>query len=205
MADQFATLRLEIDNQWTANEFADLFSEITLIHEMAQFSFAEINGKTLIPPFPRGARRSSANQNLENEFQLKDPAFDFYPDATALQYMRYFIRWPEVLSVKAIKFGSKGFTDFLGMAALMGKVGDFILGVTDRYLAKEDRILDREAKRQDILRKKLENAHKLLNLANKSGMDPEARRALIRLALEADSFVEAKVLDGQITHAEKLD
>jgi hypothetical protein len=116
-----------------------------------------------------------------------------------MNYMRFYVRNPSVLSVKAIKFGSKGFTDFLGVAGVIKETSKFILGVVDRILAKDDRALAREERLQVVLQKKLANAERLLKLSNKAHLDREARRALLRRVLEADNYIETKILDRQIT------
>ena len=87
----------------------------------------------------------------------------------------------------------------------MAEVRKFVFGIADRFMAKKDREIARESKRQSILKDKLANAEKLLKLADKTGMDRDTQNQLLRRALESGYFLESKILEGKVVGFKQLD
>ena len=163
MADDYAVLRIEIDGVWTAAEFSKLFEEFETLNEMAAFgegSQDEQSGRFLIrqPIYP--GRRFRFSSAWATSYDLEVETEEYFRQAALRRFMIEYTEIPE-LTVRAIEFASPGFVDFLGAGKIVGHISKFILGITDRYLAREDRALAREDKKQKILRQKIANAEDL--------------------------------------------
>jgi hypothetical protein len=198
-------LRIEIDGYWTSGDFAKLFSEMELLNEFAHFGETKIDGQTALPlRYFRGTQpRLSPIWTLDYELEAETESN--ITEALVKGYIRDFIGYPSDLQVKEVLFASPGFVDLLGAGKIVGHLSKFILGVTDRWLATDDRKLARDHKRQTILRQKIANAESLLKLSNKAGLDADTRRQLIRRVLEVDYYLETKILDGQVTDVRTID
>ena len=203
MAD-YAKLRIEIDRQWSSNDFANLFGEFELLNEMAHFAMVRFDEQTM-PSFRLFRSRRTAPEWLwDFDPNLDVEAEKILDELSLRNYVRYFIQ-PTELQVSAVRFESPGFVDFLGIGKVIGEIRKFVLGITDRYLAVEDRELERQHKRQKILKDKLSNVEKFLKLADKSGIDPETRRQMVKRLMEADLYLEYNLIDGKITSVRELD
>jgi hypothetical protein len=106
---------------------------------------------------------------------------------------------PPALRVAQIEYASPGFTDIAGLGRIIAEIRKFVLGITDRIIAIDDRALSREERNQKILALKISNAEKLLKLSDKISIEPEARTALVRRVLQSDSIIEGRLLEGKIT------
>ncbi len=78
-------------------------------------------------------------------------------------------------------------------------ISKFLLGILDRYLAKEDRELSRQVTRQKILKLKIQNAENLLKLGSKLHLDKETKTQIVRRTLEIDEYFESHIIDQKIT------
>jgi len=207
--------RIIINGRWNSQEFADLFSEMEFLNDVASFSIRvdqEVLARDLavyaghfryygrsfysrpLPPFLEGPLPPFLEEQIES--------------LTRRLELRYFInrfQFQSDLTIKAISFGSPGFVDFLGAGKIVAEIRKFILGVIDRYLETEDRRLARDAKRQEILEKKITNAERLLKLGKKVGLEGEFRRNMMREVLAVDYFIESKLLDGKIVRVDEED
>jgi hypothetical protein len=207
MADDYGVLRIEIDGIWTVAEFSKLFEEFEILNEMAAYgegSQDEQSGRYLVRDAFYPGRPFRFSPAWTDSYDLEVKTEDYFREAALRRFMNAFTEIPE-LQVRAIKFASPGFVDFLGAGRIVGHISKFILCVTDRYLGREDRALAREDKKQKILRQKIANAENLLKLGVKVHMDHEAQRQLVRRALEIDEYFESNLIDQKITAARQID
>lgn len=207
MGEETGILRIEVDGFWTAADFSKLFDELEVLSEMAAYGDAsqdEQQGRILLDwgyHFPEMRTRYS---RWDTEYDLELEAERHFRETALRRFMNKDSAVPS-LQVKEIRFASPGFVDLLGAGRIVGHISKFILGITDRYLAREDRVLAREQTKQKILKAKIANAESLLRLGSKVHMDPEARRQLVRRALEIDEYIESKLIDQKITAGGEID
>jgi hypothetical protein len=200
--DDYGVLRVDIDGDWSCIEFSKLFDQFEMLNLMAGWAIAsqdEQQGRLFIETafaFHGRPLRFSPAWTPSYELELKTE--DYFREIALRKYMNDLTYLPE-LRVGAIHYASPGWVDLLGAGRIVGHVSKFILGITDRYLAREDRALAREQTKQKILKDKISNAKELLKLGTKIHMDPEAQRQLVRRALEIDEYIENKLIDQQIT------
>jgi hypothetical protein len=198
MADE-TILRVEIAGAWSAQDFTRFFAELQFLYEVAQFSQIDLDGQRSRPLF--WLRRG----RVALDYLYRDPEYGLIAESQLIrralsdEIIGLTGEEPEVLAVKQIRYASPGLSDLAGIGKAMAELRKFVFGITDRFIAKEDRRLDRDEKRQDILAKKIKNAENLLKLSKKAGLDSDGARRLMREVLEADYFLESKVIDGQIT------
>lgn len=191
------TLRIHIAQEWTANDFAQLLTEFEVINEMAQFGEAvETRGGDVVwhrSFSPRYLQYSGADSYLELE------AKEELEEISLRHFVREVAGKPVPLQITQLQYASPGFTDLTGVGRVMKEVREFVLGIVDRYIAKPDRDLAREERRQKILALKIANAEKIIKLANYPHANPRTRNALVKRLLISDEVIEAHLLEGKIT------
>jgi hypothetical protein len=193
-------LRINIDGEWRAEEFAQLFTEFEVLNELASFAQIRVDGQSDLRlwPFRRRRQRDYWHfSEFDNELDLQED----YEGARVRAFVRS-VSPRRPLIVKEIKFASPGHTDLGGLAGIMREVRLFVMDIADRFIAAPDRALAREDKHQSIMTKKLANAERLLKLSNKADLDPALQRDLIRRTLEIDRYIEDKIIDREITSFE---
>lgn len=200
--DDSEILRVDIEGDWSATEFSNLFDQFEMLNLMAGWAIAsqdEQQARFLIEtPFAFHSRTLRFSPAWTEAFELEVKAEDYFREIALRKYLNDLTHLPE-LRVSAVHYASPGWVDLLGAGRIVGHVSKFILGITDRYLARKDRALAREQTKQKILKDKIANAKELLKLGTKIHMDPEAQRQLVRRALEIDEYIEGKLIDQQIT------
>jgi hypothetical protein len=197
-------LRVMVDGRWNATEFSTLFHELDQLYLMAQFGLREMaddQGLSTPQTFQVDWRRRSWN-DPELEAQMEEclgrhAVFNFI--GSQLENGGY------QLAVAGVSVASPGVTDLAGVGRFISEIRKFVMAIADRYIAKADRDLDRDAKRQRILKAKLDNVEKLMKLSKKLGLSQEIKNELVRQALGIDAFIEEKILEGKITGFQELD
>jgi hypothetical protein len=204
--DEIKVLRISIDGKWGLDEFLRLFEEVETLNGLAAFSenISESDGSELRPwPSYALGKPIRVISRWKDEFEAEIYTENYLREMEIRQYTHSAGRIQHMV-VLAIQFQSPGFVDLLGAGKVVDKISKFILGITDRYLAKEDRALAREDKKQNILKKKIANAESLLNLASKANFDQEARVRLMRRVLEIDDYVETILIEEKVTSVESI-
>jgi len=201
--DMADILRIRIARKWTADEFAELFSQVQFLADVALFSQLKIDGQTPIRFLwrRRSPRRQYFDSFVDAEEELKD---DYYlRRADVREVLREYT--PNIrndLEIRRLQFASPGLADLAGVGKVVEQVRIFLTDIMDRYLHSKDRELARQAAAQEILARKIRNAEALLKLGDKVGLDPESKRLLVSEVLSADYFLEGKVISGQVTAIE---
>jgi hypothetical protein len=193
-------IKIEIDEQWSAAEFAELFSQVAYLYKIAAFGEVRIDGQTSIffDPLRRlGRRREFYDAYYPIEFELEDEAYDSRRRVEHL-IEGYFAGPMDQMKVDQIHYGSPGFVDLVGLGRVVREVRIFLLAVMDRFIHREDREIARASATQDVIAQKIKNAENLLKLSEKAGLDPSTRQALVREVLTVDLYVEGKILSQQI-------
>jgi hypothetical protein len=199
--EERGALRVAIGGEWTSADFARFFSEMENLHVLAKFGFVKIDGQSVHGFRPYLVRRPGRYWP-DTEFEEE---VDEIADRVALdEFLREFVS-PDALHVSQIEFASPGFTDLAGAGRAIAELRKFLFGIADRFIASKDRELERESRRQSILKEKIANAERLLKLADKSGMDVDTKNRLVKRALEADYFIESMILQGKVTEVTQLD
>jgi hypothetical protein len=206
--EDYGLLRVEIDGNWSISEFSKLFEELGMLNLMAGYGIAsqdEQQGRVYLESYSvfsgRPMRFAPA---WSRSYELEIETEDYFREIALKKFMNDQTFIPE-LQVRAVQFASPGFVDLLGAGRIVGHISKFILGITDRYLAREARALAREQTKQKILKDKIANAEALVKLSSKIHMDPEAQRHLIRRALEIDEFIEGQMIDQKIAAVREID
>jgi len=198
-ASEVDRIEIEIDGQWSAAEFAELFSQAEFLYKVASFGQVRIDGQT--PVFLDPLRRYRIRRDLYDPYfplgnELEEEA---YASRRAVEILIDQYAPPiHPILVEKIRFGSPGFVDLAGVGRVVREVRIFLLGVMDRFIHKEDREIARASAVQDVIAKKIKNADNLLKLSEKAGLDSVTRQTLLREVLTVDLYVEGKILSQQI-------
>jgi hypothetical protein len=206
VVDHSAILRISIDGQWEAQQFAEFFRCITFLYRVSA-----ADGRTLIDPQAVEVNLEMTLINSLDEF--RESSFSKF-DSSSFRSKRR-LEWlgseTAILRVARISFGSPGVTDFSGMGRAFEKLCEFLKYVIDLALQSKTRKLDvlmkqeeLEAKRIENTGRKIQNAARLLELAKATGCSPEVQRNLLFSIQEAQESLMVLSENGQIVSAEKL-
>jgi hypothetical protein len=204
MAEGYKRLRIQIAGNWSTDDFRQLFTEMEDLHLMALFALTRIDGQTAVP-FRFRRSRPHRYETFWYDPEFQEQVQDTISQIEVRHFIHELVGFHPPLRVAEIIFSSPGHTDLVGMGKIIEEIRKFIIGVTDRYLYREDRELDREHKRQTILKEKLANTERFLKIADKTGLDTQTKNEIIRHVLGTDYYLESKVIEGQITEVEELE
>lgn len=131
MAD-LAVLRIPVDGEWEANEWADYLNAVDSIY--SRLAILEIAEQLLTRDTKRPREKAELSNRVRRLMALvTDPSRrsqNFLKDDDFLFEKQLQIDIPPVLVVIALKYGSEGFSDFLGH----GKIVKAICGSFDKLV-----------------------------------------------------------------------
>jgi hypothetical protein len=178
--DRHSTLRLEIDGKWTASEVVRLISTVEELYDLRlvlthreEKTPTEPDRADTIARFLAFEKGRADFYGFDSEFleetstlgrivqdEGEDYRFRFpvmLPAEVGFVPLQLFVPPRARLTVKALRYGSKGATDLTGFAAALRTIERFLSGIiklvatrTERKLADERRTLENEALRQKI-------------------------------------------------------
>jgi hypothetical protein len=179
-----AQIRISIDGKWTAVEFSTLFGDMEFLAKLAML---------------KGFEDEEALKFLNtHRFSNFDRQYDWdgYRGYGLVDGIR---RLPPVLIVGSVRFESPGWSDLLGAGKVVRELRLFLTDIIDRFMKREDRAIERDIQRQELLARKLANAAKLIEVARKAGMDDGARTELMHRVVAIDNFIEGQIAQQKIT------
>ena len=109
------------------------------------------------------------------------------------------------LEVEKVEFASPGSIDLAGFGKFTEQVRLFIKDTLDRRDNRKSREIQDEIAKQELYRRKIENAQSMLSLGKSAGLDDERIRMLVAIILDADTFFLEKKVSGQITSVQKVE
>jgi hypothetical protein len=183
-------IRIGLDGKWGSIEFEELFSSLNMLNGLAQVGSQPL----------RYMSKDLLTKSLEPDWDFE--RFSSLVARAALKEIFKNDNEFETLVVSRIQFSSPGFTDLTGAGKVLEQIRLFIKDILDRKDAKVERHLDIEAKKQDLLEKKIANGIRLVDLSDKMGMDRETTNALVMQAVLADDFIEHQIQHKKITSIE---
>ncbi|MEM9320588.1 MAG: hypothetical protein AAGA70_16510 [Pseudomonadota bacterium] len=172
-------LRLHIDGDWDAADFAAFFKSIDELYNYLCVTFE----RELYPEFGRVyAYPFRGGRPRDLRFRL---------------------------DVRRIEFASPGFTDLAGLAAAMREIRELLQFVISHAASRKDRKLKREREQLEILRLKLELFEKLHSIEEEFGrpmpVGAERHLGLRSTSMpDLDPLLDA-ALDGRLTKAENAE
>jgi hypothetical protein len=132
MANELAVLRIPVDGEWEANDWAEFFNAVDNIY--SRLAILEIAEQLLTRDTKRPREKVELSNRVRRLMALAtDPSRrsqDFLKDDDFRFEKQLQIDIPPVLVVIALKYGSEGFSDFLGH----GKVVKAICSSFDKLI-----------------------------------------------------------------------
>jgi hypothetical protein len=86
---------------------------------------------------------------------------------------------PHTVEVRRIRFESPGLVDFGGFGKVAGHIKDLIVKVIDVAIYAGDRDITRQLAMQKVVSARIKNAEKILDLADKVGLDQDTKARLL--------------------------
>lgn len=207
------TLRIDIDGDWTAEEFStsfrllnELYSLRAVIHiEKESFDELEMYAREFLDfplswrRFPRRLRALYLGRGLPFPPVLP-PLIDLNIPESTFELLEP----EERLRVAKIQFSSPGFKDLAGLGEVVGHLKDFILRLIELYASRRQRHLENELREEAIQAKRLENAKNLVELAKDCGYSKADMRKLVQWADSRQNGLITLIHNGKIRNANLL-
>lgn len=209
------TMRLHIDERWTAQDMINSFScfdELYNLRLMLQYEYEEwLNWREfyheleMFPPFRSRFRKLLFRQRGNLPFLNQSP---MPLTEQQLSELPGLIFPHERLFVRRVKYGSEGIKDLVGIGAIVGHVKDFVLEIIRIRIDKEKRTLENEERRLKNQQLRIENARKYVELAEKMGYPKTVVRQMVKLVddrqgLLIDLVDERKLKDVKLLNRTK--
>ena len=128
-------------------------------------------------------------------YAISDMEYRFAPNQAGAMSVGSLRRRYATLNVSKIQYASPGFTDLAGFGAILSEIRQFLEFLITHISQREDRQLERKAKKLELLKAKIEIARELQN----SDLSQTATK-LIETD-DVDSLFEA-IYDGRLTKVE---
>jgi hypothetical protein len=173
------TLRFEIAENWSANDFAQFFSSVSWLYNLRHYlQFAlDFEGRGPRILFGVGLEQGAYSHPFWGRRYLDNDTLE-----------KIALRAGHALRVKRIEFASPGSIDLVGLGEIAGHLKDFVLRLIERSDTAKARELadDRAELENDRLR--LENARSFVALAKDLGWSETQIRNLM---MQVDEKQEA--------------
>jgi hypothetical protein len=181
------SLRFEIDGEWSAAEMALFLGDLNALYVIRfLLENEELRRENLFGPWWPYGGWTPAGPEPFSATELRETA------SRAWQF--------PILRVSRVEYGSLGSIDILGIGSIVGHILQFVTRVIEIRSTREDRTLDREAKR-------IANARAFVALAQEAreaGMDPvELRGLLFRVDAVTEDLLPL-IDDGKLRSVREL-
>ncbi len=212
MDQSVATIRLEIDGRWSANQMAKSLQHIEELYNLRLM--LEIMKDDLrnwdesyieaihFPPFRhRISRLMRRDEFTGSGFSpFKDVCSGSMLDFTSMSKL---ILPEEQLAIMKIKYGSPGFEDLAGIGKIIEQLLNFLRWVIEYFGSGEVRKLDNETKRLSNEGMRIWNARQYVQLAKEWYGESEFR-SIVSSVDERQSTLIDLIKDGKILSAKVL-
>ncbi|MBB5354007.1 hypothetical protein HNR46_004279 [Haloferula luteola] len=207
------TLRLSIDGQWTAADFAASLTALDQIYStMAVLRLEEeaIHDTEMMyrelrefGPFPFHPKMMG--RHLRRIMRAQIPAM-IVPDVRLLKiddlgHSFQILEPSERLAVTRLQFASPGFKDLAGLGEVIGHLKDFMIHLIDLYSNRRKRNLECDVMEAELNSKRAENAKQLIGIARELGYTKaEMRKLFLHIDKNQEALIQF-VSTGRITDA----
>ncbi len=206
-------MRLDIDGDWTAEEFSssfrlvnELYSLRAIIH-IEKESLDELETYTReffdFPPFWRRLPRRLRALYLARGLPFPPAPLPLI-DLNTPESTFGLLEPEERLRVTKIQFSSPGFKDLAGLGEVVGHLKDFILRLIELYASRRQRHLENELWEEEIQAKRLENAKSFVELAKECGYSKADMRKLVQWVDSRQNVLIPLIERGKIRNAKLL-
>lgn len=162
-------LKIEIDNLWSSNDFANLFNTMNRLYG---YTLHLIKSLESLEMMEKEYNWGDNYHNLPNYVNLstdfKQTALEILQNPNLNDYIsgryEFIITSVPPLFVKKINYGSKGSVDFLGIGKIFEIIKELIINYIPNDNQKMDKIIKEkeiEEREQKILQMKIRNLKKL--------------------------------------------
>lgn len=214
MNEERQVLRVGIDGEWEAGEFATSLNALDRLYTL-RFAIAleleelrELRDFWMdapFPPFPHSPR------SLRRWAKLAPPSF-FRPERAPLlsggrvtPLVSELLEPQERLIVQRVLYGSPGIKDLAGIGEIVGHVKDLLVRLIEHWSTRRQRSLENERRELENQQLQVEIAKQFVGLAQELGYTKREMRQLVAsVVLEQRPLVQL-VTAGKITSAETID
>lgn len=207
------TLRIEINAEWTADDFAKTFTALDELYSMRAMIQIEEESIREMVKSAEGFYPIQPVGRMWFRSMVRGPGLGFpagipqFIDSNAPDRTFGLLKRQERLQVRRIQFASPGQLDLTGIAPCIMALTPLIIFLIKTYISAPQRKLENEQRAADLEAKRLKNARDFLDLQEDGGRSniemrnlhhyvDERQLVLIRL-FESGKIRSAKVIDDK--------
>lgn len=213
MNEERQILRVGIDGEWEAGEFAAALTAIDRLYTL-RFALAleaeelqELRDSYMdapFPPFPRSIRslRRWARLAPPSMFRLeRAPLLGLGPLTTRASEL---LEPEERLVVQRVLYGSPGIKDLAGVGEIVGHVKDLLVHLIEHWSTRRQRSLENERRELENQQLQVEIAKQFVGLAQELGYTKKEMRQLVSTVVLEQRPLVRLVAAGKITSADTI-
>jgi len=214
MNEEKQVLRVGIDGQWEASEFAMSLSALDRLYtlrfglalemeELRELRDFYLDGPfSPLPPSLRHVRRWT---------KMAPPSF-FRSERTPLvaggrltAHSSEMLEPNERLVVRRVIYGSPGIKDLIGVGEIVGHVKDLLLRLIDLWSTRRQRKLENDHRSLENQQLQMEIAQQFVGLAKELGYSKREMRQIVASAVHEQKPLVRLIAAGKITSADLID
>ncbi len=215
MNESVSVMRLEVDGRWSAREFGHLLLDITdlynlrLVLEALREDWRDLDETWHefldFPPLRRRWRKRGGPIPPALLFGTYPWTPSLPTDSTDLVRLAAVVYPEQTLEVRRLRYESPGIADVAGIGVIVGHVKDFILQIIEHRSRRRQRDIENTRAEAEVTAMRIENARKLVSLAEQCGYDRTELRKLIGFVDERQELVIELVDKAKLTSVRLLD
>lgn len=206
-------VRIGIAGEWSVREFTELMSQLNFLSNVAALSgssayYSRLGG--LLTSYRSFKAVSYIGGLFDSIFKPDSRRFKHETDRFHGGLFRLQLdQWLRTsmngapTHVARIAFASPGVIDVAGVGKVVEQIRLFIKDIYDRAAQKRDQDIALQISAQELLKRKIANAHSLLKLGKAGGLDQDDVKLLVAQVLNADKFFSEKAASGKFISVEK--
>ena len=213
MNEERRILRIGIDGQWEATEFATSLNALDHLYTLRfgltleSEELRELRDSYLDAPFPIIPRSLRALRWVRNA-----PASFFRPEGGPIRASGRLIETTselleprEHLMVQRIIYGSPGISDLAGIGEIVGHVKDLLMRLIEYWSTRRQRALENKHRELENRQLQIEIAQEFVGLAQQLGYTKREMRQLVASVVEEQRPIVQQIAAGKITSADIIE
>lgn len=209
MNEDRQVLRIGIDGQWEASEFAASLNALDRLYTL-RFGLAleseelrELRDLYMDVPFPPYPRSLRAFRWAKLALRRPEGASLVGGDQLALSSEP--LEPHERLVVQRIIYGSPGINDLAGIGEIVGHVKDVLVRLLDHWSTRRQRELENERRQLENNQLEIQVAKDFVGLAQELGYTKREMRRLVASVVQEQKPIVQLIAAGKITSADTID
>jgi HAMP domain-containing protein len=214
MNEERQVLRVGIDGEWEAEEFATSLNALNRLYTL-RFAIAleleelrELRDFWMdapFPPFPHSPRSLRRWAKLAPPSLLRPERVPLLRGGRVAPLASELLEPQERLIVQRLLYGSPGIKDLAGIGEIVGHLKDLLVKLIEHWSTRQQRSLENQRRELENQQLQVEIAKQFVGLAHELGYTKREMRQLVAAAVREQRPLVRLVASGKITSADTVD